>query len=482
MSLWLQHTVRVSIYQQLASHAAAHRHLTAHLQHDVDRVIILDIDLHHGNGTQEIAWRLNALAHKAIQDRNKASSPRKGSPKKAVASSLSSKPILQVFYGSLHDVDSYRELDGHMQRTLSLIMYIAACEELDSVLIANASVNISGGGGSQFITNVHLEPYTDDKDFHDRLYPVYAKQLLGRAKDFLLKTTAAASRTVVIVSAGFDASEHEYASMSRHGAKVPTSFFSRFARDAVDFARENAGGKLLAVLEGGYSQRALLSGAASFSKSILCNDTGPFPNRKHCKTSVSGLLDDEDLLPETIDSWWMTKQLEIYEKTLGPVVTRGKRAGMSPAKNTSQAEEDWRTPALSMYAKLKETIPAQPADAKVKTKPVTPPTSSVRATRSRYNSPAIIAKTESTIESLVPSIAVESPLNLKEVAPITPVTSPLPDKPKPSTVFPGATPLIRFTFKAGESKPPQPILGTGQYRDAGRDSSTSGDGDTSGSE
>lgn len=82
----------------------------AYLEHRVDRVIVFDIDLHHGNGTQQIAWRLNSLAHKAIIDRQKPSSPRKGSPKKAPLPVLDQPtPILQVFYGSLHDVDSYRE-------------------------------------------------------------------------------------------------------------------------------------------------------------------------------------------------------------------------------------------------------------------------------------------------------------------------------------------------------------------------------------
>lgn len=93
---------------------------------------------------------------------------------------------------------------------------------------------------------------------------------MGPAASFLEKTKAESSKTMVIVSAGFDASEHEYASMSRHGAKVPTCFFSRFARDVTGFANVHAQGKLLAVLEGGYSQRALCSGAGSFGTLFLC--------------------------------------------------------------------------------------------------------------------------------------------------------------------------------------------------------------------
>lgn len=49
--------------------------------------------------------------------------------------------------------------------------------------------------------------------------------------------------------------------MSRHGRKVPTSFYHRFTKDACNFADRFAKGKIISVLEGGYSDRALISGA-----------------------------------------------------------------------------------------------------------------------------------------------------------------------------------------------------------------------------
>lgn len=49
--------------------------------------------------------------------------------------------------------------------------------------------------------------------------------------------------------------------MSRHRRNVPTSFFHRFSREICRFANEYSAGKVLAVLEGGYSDRALSSGA-----------------------------------------------------------------------------------------------------------------------------------------------------------------------------------------------------------------------------
>lgn len=49
--------------------------------------------------------------------------------------------------------------------------------------------------------------------------------------------------------------------MSRHGRKVPVSFYYQFAKDAAGFADRFAKGRLISVLEGGYSDRALTSGA-----------------------------------------------------------------------------------------------------------------------------------------------------------------------------------------------------------------------------
>lgn len=51
--------------------------------------------------------------------------------------------------------------------------------------------------------------------------------------------------------------------MSRHNRHVPTSFYHRFTADACAFANKYAGGRLVSVLEGGYSDRALMSGALS---------------------------------------------------------------------------------------------------------------------------------------------------------------------------------------------------------------------------
>jgi histone deacetylase HOS3 len=62
-------------------------------------------------------------------------------------------------------------------------------------------------------------------------------------------------------SSGFDASEYETEDMSRHGRNVPTAFYHRFTRDACKFSDNYANGRLISVLEGGYSDKALISGA-----------------------------------------------------------------------------------------------------------------------------------------------------------------------------------------------------------------------------
>lgn len=86
-------------------------------------------------------------------------------------------------------------------------------------------------------------------------------------------------------SAGFDASEHETASMSRHGRKLPTSFFRRFTRDVRTLADKYAKGRIVSVLEGGYSDRALCSGAMAH---------------------VLGLAGED---AEVDESWWSVENL-----------------------------------------------------------------------------------------------------------------------------------------------------------------------------
>ena len=56
--------------------------------------------------------------------------------------------------------------------------------------------------------------------------------------------------------------------MSRHNRNVPTTFYTRFAQDARVFADEHAAGRIISVLEGGYSDLALISGTGAFLEGL----------------------------------------------------------------------------------------------------------------------------------------------------------------------------------------------------------------------
>ncbi|KAH9924694.1 Arginase/deacetylase [Epithele typhae] len=213
----------------------------AYLKYKINRVVVLDIDLHHGNGTQAIAWQINEETYRK-QLEGEAGAPHE--------------PGLQVYYGSIHDILSY------------------PCEDGKTSLVQAASVSIHGPHG-QHIENIHLSPYTSEDEFWDKLYAGPYSRLLQKAGEFLENTGKSSDDVLVFISCGFDASEHEHPGMSRHGRKVPTSFYYRFARDTRAFASRYANGRLISVLEGGYSDRALASGAMAHLAGFLEDDTHP---------------------------------------------------------------------------------------------------------------------------------------------------------------------------------------------------------------
>ncbi|SJX65236.1 related to HOS3-Trichostatin A-insensitive homodimeric histone deacetylase (HDAC) [Sporisorium reilianum f. sp. reilianum] len=245
--------------------AAAH----GYLQHGIDRVVIFDIDLHHGNGTQNLAWRINADANKHDDQRSERIASLRAAALERARQALGSghgrahasriakvalteqdeldvkkqagPRALRLFYSSLHDIESF------------------PCEDGDANMIKDASTCVEGAHG-QWIWNVHLDHYRTESDFK-RLYDDKYRILFAKAARFLAATAATPQNTLVLISAGFDACAYEYPGMQRHGKHVPASFYHTFARDAVHFADAHAQGKLVSVLEGGYSDRALCSAA-----------------------------------------------------------------------------------------------------------------------------------------------------------------------------------------------------------------------------
>jgi histone deacetylase HOS3 len=210
----------------------AHAAMTQGLTH----AAVIDFDLHHGDGSQAIAWDRN---RKATSNLPKNASPYSRTP---------------IGYFSLHDVNSY------------------PCEWGDEEKIKNASLCIENAHG-QSIWNVHLEPWKNHTDFW-RLYESRYSVLLEKTRNFLRHHTeklngvthGPKAKATIFLSAGFDASEWEGAGMQRHNVNVPTDFYARFTSDVVKLAEEEGlgvDGRIISVLEGGYSDRALTSGVLS---------------------------------------------------------------------------------------------------------------------------------------------------------------------------------------------------------------------------
>ncbi|RHZ60582.1 histone deacetylase hosB [Aspergillus thermomutatus] len=208
----------------------------AAMTHGLTHAAILDFDLHHGDGSQEIAWEQNQKAVSAVWN---AANHKK----------------TRVGYFSLHDINSF------------------PCEYGDFEKVRNASVCIDKAHG-QSIWNVHLETWKTDSEFWDTYAAKYTI-LLEKARAFLRLHTErlldsapgdTPPKAAIFISAGFDASEWEGSGMQRHKANVPTEFYAKFTADVVRMAEEEGlgvDGRVISVLEGGYSNRALTSGVLS---------------------------------------------------------------------------------------------------------------------------------------------------------------------------------------------------------------------------
>ncbi|RMJ20971.1 histone deacetylase [Aspergillus sp. HF37] len=207
----------------------------AAMTHGLTHAAILDFDLHHGDGSQDIAWKQNSKA---------STTPRNAANYKKT----------RVGYFSVHDVNSY------------------PCEMGDPEKVCNASICIDKAHG-QSIWNVHLEPWKTSPEFWE-LYVNRYMVLIEKARAFLRHHTerlvsnpnGPPPKAAIFISAGFDASEWEGVGMQRHEANVPTDFYAKFTADVVQMASEEGlgvDGRVISVLEGGYSDRALTSGIFS---------------------------------------------------------------------------------------------------------------------------------------------------------------------------------------------------------------------------
>lgn len=273
----------------------------AALNHGLTHAAIIDFDLHHGDGSQSIAWDHNSRAAKL--------------PKNAPQSNKTA-----IGYFSLHDINSY------------------PCEMGDEEKVQNASLCLENAHG-QTVWNIHLQPWKTEAQFWE-LYEDRYKILLSKARAFLrfhterLRSTSnhPHPKAAIFLSAGFDASEWESAGMQRHQVNVPTDFYARFSRDVVQLAEEKGlgvDGKVISVLEGGYSDRALLSGVLSHLSGLAASEDvkdldanhslGNEMGRRLGKLDLNGGRSQESVPIETFDSrWWALSRLEEVESLLNP--------------------------------------------------------------------------------------------------------------------------------------------------------------------
>ncbi|KAJ4292051.1 histone deacetylase [Kalmusia sp. IMI 367209] len=305
----------------------------AMMNYGLTHAAIIDFDLHHGDGSQDITWDRN----KKVQGMHK------NTPNWKKTS---------IGYFSLHDINSF------------------PCEDGDDDKVQAASLCIDNAHG-QSIWNIHLETWSTKEEFW-RLYEDKYMVLLDKARKYLKHHTNRLRKSpnhptpkaAIFLSAGFDASEWETAGMQRHTVNVPTEFYARFTRDVVRLAEEAdtaVDGRIISVLEGGYSDRALSSGVLSHL-SGLC-DGQVFAEAPISSLALSmqqrmnGLImhDDDALMsygepgltPITYDPlWWHESCLAELENLVTPPPT------VIPKKVRSGPAAHFSSPTQSFSAKV----------------------------------------------------------------------------------------------------------------------------------
>lgn len=203
--------------------------------YDVTHAVILDFDLHHGDGSQDICWQRAGFGHKDA------------TTEEAPFGKVDTR-FPKVGYFSMHDINSFPTETG-----------FATAEN-----IKNASTCIMNSHDLN-IWNVHLSPWGNEEEFM-KLYRSKYRTLFAKADEFFktakieMQKLNKPFKGLVLISAGFDASEYEQTSMQRHSVNLPTEFYTTFTKDALKLAQMHCHGKVLSLMEGGYSDKAITSG------------------------------------------------------------------------------------------------------------------------------------------------------------------------------------------------------------------------------
>ncbi|KAG4431031.1 hypothetical protein IFR05_013489 [Cadophora sp. M221] len=306
----------------------------AALNHGLTHAAIIDFDLHHGDGSQAIAWESNRRATSAAKNAHQW--------KKT-----------SIGYFSLHDINSY------------------PCEMGDEEKVKNASLCIENAHG-QSIWNVHLQPWKSEIEFWE-LYETKYAVLLEKTRNYLrsqtdrlrLSPNGPKPKGAIFLSAGFDASEWESSGMQRHKVNVPTEFYARLTRDVVKLAGEEGlgvDGRIISVLEGGYSDRALCTGVLSHISGMSAGD--PMIIKKERSPTGLGYEMGQKIgtydgipHPETLTvgsqiqnydpSWWSVPRLEQLDALVHP-----EPVATEPRKPRDMTAPTYSTPTQSFIAKV----------------------------------------------------------------------------------------------------------------------------------
>ncbi|TAQ91608.1 hypothetical protein B7494_g126 [Chlorociboria aeruginascens] len=305
----------------------------AALTHGLTHAAIIDFDLHHGDGSQAIAWEHNSRATNL--------------PKNAAAWKKTS-----IGYFSLHDINSY------------------PCEMGDEEKIKNASLCIENAHG-QSIWNVHLQPWKSEIEFWD-LYENKYSILLEKTRNYLRTQTERLRsspnlpnpKAAIFISAGFDASEWESSGMQRHKVNVPTEFYARLTQDVVKIAAEegtSVNGRIISVLEGGYSDRALCSGVFSHVSGLAGGD--PVATKTEAEHNGLGYemgrkigalngqgkepVQSSTPLRSYNPSWWSIQHLEKLDALVNPP-----QPPPEPKRPRDATPPTYSTPTQSFIAKV----------------------------------------------------------------------------------------------------------------------------------
>lgn len=201
-------------------------------KYGVTHAVIFDFDLHHGDGTQDICWKLAGLEDDSDNEGNQSSNESSDGSGVGQGNKAGNTHAPKLAYFSLHDINSFPTEKGYA--TASKIREASVCVNAHDICI----------------WNIHLEKFKTEQEFEKVYKEKYiklvekGKEFLDSARDTFFEQQENSTngkekrefRPLIVVSAGFDASENETESMRRHGVYVPTSFYHRFTTDVVELA------------------------------------------------------------------------------------------------------------------------------------------------------------------------------------------------------------------------------------------------------